>query len=208
MNGIEDFFPILYHVLLLLVPMAPAYLFFKILPSSAAAEGPFKGLQIKLGGAFAGYFVLVLLSLFVSDPIIKAREAAWTRYVADLEKNIYQSWRVTGHLAVKPADPRFDPQSVVVFVRPPDLHIQPDAQLRFDIPILLKPDGSSDPPMLIFDAPGYQPSTVTLLEPPSGAGGGSSPVRQHFDPDRHTIVLDDPITLTSKANEPAYNPKP
>ncbi len=47
---------------MILLPLVPAYLLFRVLPSSSASvDGPWQGLNIKLGGAFAGYFIVVLL---------------------------------------------------------------------------------------------------------------------------------------------------
>jgi len=45
---------------LLLVPLVPAYILYRNLPSETKVSGPFKGLNLQLTGAFAGYFVLVL----------------------------------------------------------------------------------------------------------------------------------------------------
>jgi hypothetical protein len=50
----------------ILLPIVPAYLLFKALPSTAAVSGPLKGLELKLGGGFAGYFALVLLVLYTA----------------------------------------------------------------------------------------------------------------------------------------------
>lgn len=48
-------------ILAVVLPMIPAFLLFKFLPKSqAGVEGPFKGLQIKLGGAFAAYFIIFI----------------------------------------------------------------------------------------------------------------------------------------------------
>lgn len=48
--------------LLVLVPIVPAYILFKTLGSTAQATGKeFFGFSVQLGGAFAGYFVLILL---------------------------------------------------------------------------------------------------------------------------------------------------
>ena len=44
-----------------LLPIIPAYLLFKALPSTSTVGGKLQGLDIKLGGSFAGYFALVLL---------------------------------------------------------------------------------------------------------------------------------------------------
>ena len=48
---------------ILLLPLIPAFLLYKFLPSKTNVSGPFKGLNIKLTGAFGGYFLLVLTSL-------------------------------------------------------------------------------------------------------------------------------------------------
>ncbi|HYJ80564.1 MAG TPA: hypothetical protein VEW03_13210 [Longimicrobiaceae bacterium] len=52
---------ILYVIVLVLLPIIPAYFLFKALPSRADVSGPLKGLTVKLGGAFAGYFLLFLV---------------------------------------------------------------------------------------------------------------------------------------------------
>lgn len=49
-----------YLLIILLLPMIPAFLLYKIIPSRTDISGPFQGLQIKLGGAFGGYFLLLL----------------------------------------------------------------------------------------------------------------------------------------------------
>ena len=46
----------------LLLPLVPAYVLYRTLPSDTKVFGPFKGLNIQLSGAFAGYFLLVLFS--------------------------------------------------------------------------------------------------------------------------------------------------
>ncbi len=48
---------------IVLCPLLPAFILFKFLPTEAKVEGPWQGLKIKLGGAFGGYFLLVLLVL-------------------------------------------------------------------------------------------------------------------------------------------------
>lgn len=46
---------------ILLLPIVPAYLLFKALKSTGSLTGVWHGLNLQLGGAFAGYFALVLL---------------------------------------------------------------------------------------------------------------------------------------------------
>lgn len=49
---------------ILLLPLFPAFIIYKFLPESdTQVEGPYKKLNLKLKGAFAGYFLLVLIGL-------------------------------------------------------------------------------------------------------------------------------------------------
>jgi len=58
---------IIYLLIVILIPIIPAYLLFKKLKSSAEASGPIspiKEFTVKFGGAFAGYFPIFLLLYF------------------------------------------------------------------------------------------------------------------------------------------------
>lgn len=59
---------------LLLVPLAPAYILYRKLPSDTVVKGPFKGLTVQLTGAFAGYFVLVLVGSGLFSYLEQARQ--------------------------------------------------------------------------------------------------------------------------------------
>jgi hypothetical protein len=50
--------------MLVLLPLVPAYILFKVLKSTGEVGGPFYGLKLQLGGAFAGYFALLLVLLY------------------------------------------------------------------------------------------------------------------------------------------------
>ena len=59
--------------MLVLLPIVPAFILFKALPSRAIVSGPLQGLNIKLGGSFGAYFavLLVLISAHsVWDPVL------------------------------------------------------------------------------------------------------------------------------------------
>ena len=55
--------PLVMLSFIVLLPVVPAYLLFRLLPSTGNVEGKLQGLEIKLGGAFAGYVALVFLVL-------------------------------------------------------------------------------------------------------------------------------------------------
>ncbi|HEU5402667.1 MAG TPA: hypothetical protein VFU86_14995 [Terriglobales bacterium] len=99
---------------IILLPTFPAYLLFKALPlSTAEIKGPFKGFELKLGGAFAGYFALVVLVLYTIPPPPKA-----------------EVWQVDGQIV----DPRGNPieplEASDVSVAPPWVRFYPDGAFR------------------------------------------------------------------------------
>lgn len=60
---------------ILLIPVIPAYILYKFLPASRAdVSGPYKGLSLKLKGAFAGYFLLVLVGIALQYVIMNNRQ--------------------------------------------------------------------------------------------------------------------------------------
>jgi hypothetical protein len=57
---------------IVLLPLIPAYLLFKTLPSRAVVKGPLAGLNVSLGGAFGGYVALtVFIATFFAQSIDK-----------------------------------------------------------------------------------------------------------------------------------------
>lgn len=78
---------VIYIVLWIVLPLLPSFLLFKFLPGNkAAASGPFKGLTVNLGGAFAGYFLTVLLLLPVMSKLLK------------FDPETYEVWTVEGEI--------------------------------------------------------------------------------------------------------------
>jgi hypothetical protein len=67
---------------ILLLPLVPAFLLFKLLPSTAVVDGPLQGLRIDLSGAFAAYFALVVLVLSThsvwNPPPVPPASQVWT----------------------------------------------------------------------------------------------------------------------------------
>jgi hypothetical protein len=75
---------IIYLVTWFILPVIPAFILFRFLPSKAIASGPFHGLRVDLGGAFGGYFLLFITLIPLMFRLIKAKE------------NIGEIWTVTG----------------------------------------------------------------------------------------------------------------
>jgi hypothetical protein len=68
----DNFFLALAAILLL--PVVPAYIIYKFLPvgkpEDTDVSGPYKGLSLKLKGAFAGYFLLVIVGVVLQYTIM------------------------------------------------------------------------------------------------------------------------------------------
>jgi hypothetical protein len=60
---------------ILLLPVIPAYIIYKFLPAGETdVSGPYQGLSLKLKGAFAGYFLLVIVGLALQYTTINNKQ--------------------------------------------------------------------------------------------------------------------------------------
>ncbi|MDB5207839.1 MAG: hypothetical protein JWR72_2914 [Flavisolibacter sp.] len=60
---------------ILFLPVIPAYILYKFLPASDTdVSGPYQGLSIKLKGAFAGYFLLVIVGLVLQYAVMNNKQ--------------------------------------------------------------------------------------------------------------------------------------
>ena len=88
----------------LLLPLIPAFLLYKFLPSRTSVGGPFKGLNIKLTGAFGGYFLLVITAIGVFFPLLKNEQAKIIEQqiekIKELENTMssHQQWVMKGNI--------------------------------------------------------------------------------------------------------------
>ena len=166
-----------YFAVFVLVPIIPALLLFKALPSAAAIDGPFKGLTIKLGGAFAGYFlVLLLMSQLV--PFVDEGPQDYT-------------FRGVVRLGIdSTADPRQWSRLTSVSVKPPRVEIRPNGQLLVHFPF--DPE-STDPPVILVDA---QQCGSALIPIDTGVTKiGAEDYDLNFLAQRHLIVARRPIII-------------
>jgi len=89
---------------ILLVPLVPAFILYKYLPSKTNVTGPFKGLNLKLSGAFGGYFLLVIIATGIFFPLLNNQQQ---RSIENLERELLslkdekkstQQWSMEGSI--------------------------------------------------------------------------------------------------------------
>jgi hypothetical protein len=69
----DNFYLILAAILI--VPLVPAFIIYKFLPASDTdVSGPYQGLSLKLKGAFAGYFLLVIVGLVLQYAVMNNKQ--------------------------------------------------------------------------------------------------------------------------------------
>jgi phosphotransferase system glucose/maltose/N-acetylglucosamine-specific IIC component len=133
---------------IILLPVLPAFLLFKALPSSAEVTGPFKSLTIKLGGAFAGYFAILL--------VIFSTHNIWN------PPPIYQVWQINGSVtdtqgnAIQP----FDPTDIAL--APPPLQPLVDGKFTLSFSTWPGQGGGTEYPTLLISHKNFRPVTISL----------------------------------------------
>ncbi|HVR40771.1 MAG TPA: hypothetical protein VMU84_16870 [Thermoanaerobaculia bacterium] len=174
---------------LVLLPLIPAYLLFKLLPASGEAKGMLGGLEVKFGGAFAGY---IALTVFLA-----------TFFAHNLNGPAYRVWRINGALQFEPgaAAPDSDDISCQLRAQKLNVDINPGNTFNFVLPMT-----EDDLPLLVFSANGFEGQTVnTAIE---GYGGGIYGLRV----DRKTglVTFEKPILLKKKSTgyQPTVAPIP
>lgn len=105
---------IAYSCVIILLPIIPAYILYTAIPAQegAAVEGEYQGLNIKLKGAFAGYFILaLLLTSFIGARLLTESE--------------YEYWTVEGVIDISTVG---DPKLIHFSIEPPDQQIYSDGR--------------------------------------------------------------------------------
>ena len=180
-----NFINFVYIYTALLIPIIPAFIFFRFLPAEADVSGPLRGLRIKLTGAFGGYFVLAILILYAPRP--KAEPA--------------EVWTVRGVFTEDtPIPPR--KEDILVSFEPSLLESPGDSTFIVSVPVT-KSNGKPLFPTLKVDLQPtgkFAPAFIHLDQ--------RSNFGQHFkltyDEPQHEIKIEDHIQL--KKNPGPYNP--
>ncbi len=176
----------------ILLPLIPAYILYKALPAETSVEGPFQGLVIKLSGAFAGYFLLVLVVIgFISSrpqPI----------------NNRYELWQVKGKINPEQTGNPIDPQRLRLSLVPANQTVNEDGSFDIQIAPEVVDKGKWKFPTLVINHPEFQTVTVDLNE--SRARFGQQVKKISMDVGSKEVVVDDPIGLQKKQQLPSYAP--
>lgn len=172
---------------MILLPITPAYILYKALPAETTVEGPFKGLNIQLSGAFAGYFLLVLTIL----GFLAARPTPPT----------YQVWEVKGKIGCE-QDAFLLNKRFLLTLRPPSQSVVEDG--TFTIQVATTPGQAGEPkfPTLVIEHPDYQTTTIDLDEEQKSYGQARANVK--IDKNAKSISVKEPITLKKNKAEPPY----
>ena len=106
MNSNTDWSPLISIGFVVLVPLIPAVILYYLFEQKTVVTGPFKGLRLDLSGAFAGYFlVLIVCSSLLFGPVERSRNykdqiAKLTAQLNELS-DVGTAWTVRGKIALQ-----------------------------------------------------------------------------------------------------------
>ncbi len=160
---------------LVLLPMIPAFVLFKVLRSTGEVSGPLGSFKIALGGAFGGYFALTVFVFMIAEKAEVIQPAA-------------PVWHVRGTIQFDDGDSNAPVQCTVL---PPHSVHTVDIDKRFAVDVPMK--DHAEIPRFFFTADGYIGEPVQLADP-----GRPGNYRSHMH-DATTLVFDEPIVLRKKA---------
>lgn len=148
---------LLHLATVLIIPLIPAFILYKFLPSKTMVNGPFKGLNLNLTGAFGGYFLLVLISIafthFVLTNQLSDNLKISQNTISDLnkqitglnstieqEKNKYHSWKMIGELDSK------SPETTKIFIDEENISINSLGKFNASLVVKTGNDGKINLP--------------------------------------------------------------
>jgi len=196
-----------YIAVVVLVPLIPAFLLYKFLPHGRTeVGGPFKGLDIKLSGAFAGYFLVVLIVTSLVVFLIKTKPVVPCPVCPTPPATQYEVYTVTGKVDLEgdSKSPKIDSAQLTFSILPPERTVKPDGSFSLQIPVRPGQNGEPEFPDLIIghEDSAYDSATIPLDE--------KSPYKRQdftvvYNKVARTIVLKPAIRLTAATQ--AFHPQ-
>jgi hypothetical protein len=194
---------LVYLAVAILLPIAPAYLLYKVLPSQttvenkglaseSTVEGPWKGLFIKLSGAFAGYFLVFLAAMSF---VMTRAERPTARY---------EIWEVKGKLNWDQNSAEADPQRVRLKLLPASDTVLGDGSFDIKVASEIVDTGKLKFPTLVIEHPEFQTISIDLNE--SQGKFGQEVKNLVMDAVAKRIAVSDVIELKKKTRLPRYDP--
>jgi hypothetical protein len=140
------------HAVWVLLPLVPAILIYRLFPNTAVAvSGPLSNLTLKASGAFAAYFIILLVTL----PLVQRHEDVFGRF----ERPV---WTIEGHIKLFDKDGKEVISDALlgktVVQTNPRPHKVEGYFLQMDIP------DTGRFPWLILEIPGFGKAVVNLSE--------------------------------------------
>lgn len=171
-------------LLVVLLPIIPAYIIYRSLPSRTKVSGPFKGLNIQLSGAFGGYFIVALLTgSFITS---------YTLLNPD-----YELWTVEGKIQLHQGN--FNPKDTIIAIKPPVQTLYMNGRFVIENVPLPKHLGTKKPSLLIKKQ-GYEVKEVTLeTQPPKYEGIPRYEI--NYNKDKKNICINTIITLEGRPKD-------
>jgi len=187
---------VIIFVIIVLLPLIPAFLLYKFLPSKTNAAGPFKGLNIKLSGAFAGYFILLLFGSGIAFPLLKnEQQIKIDQLTAELNqlKGRTQEWKMMGSVVSS------IPEETKIFYD--EEHVSLASTGDFDVKLYCDVEDGKPilPKALCFfnKADGYKVININReTNPPDLAS-----FKVSFNDSTHQIFIGSPIDIESKKRD-------
>ena len=159
--------------LIIVLPLIPAITLFAVLPKDehASVEGPFQGFKLKLGGAFAAYFVIILF-VWASHPI-------WNPPAQ------FQVWELDGQVTDDQGNPIEILDDNDIGLDPEPIHREANGGFKLTIATVPTPGGGIGYPRLTIGHKNLRPVTI-YLDPKSHTSGG---LQLHWDTTNKVVSI-------------------
>lgn len=190
--------PILSVGFLVLIPIVPAVILYRLFEQRTIVKGPFKGLRLDLSGAFAGYFlVLLVCSGLFYGPALRGynyeEEMRELRSQLEETSDLGTAWVVRGRVSLKNRDGSENQQAegIGIAILPPPQIFE---EGLFEVRVVKDKVGGrvARLPSLRVSKAGYFPADVHLDQFAEKLG---KQYDKTIDADRRVITIDTVVEL-------------